>query len=413
MSSRLRLSLSFLFLMACGDDSVAPGGAGPVGGQGVGGSGAGPAAGGGGAGGNGGAGGQAGEPGPISLEVVASDLDQPIFVAADTTDPSRLYIAQKTGIVSLVKDDVVAATPFIDVSAIIEVPSAMQERGLLSIALAPDYATSGRFFLFYSDDAEDLVLGEFARSADPDVAEPDQVAELLRFPIVPGNHIAGAMAFGPDGLLYVSIGDGASAQDIGSKFGKILRVDVDTYPTPPPGNLTAKGADPDIFHVGFHNPWRITFDRETGDFFIADVGLMPPREEVNRVPSDLAASNFGFPLMSGFECVDEPCDPSLVLPKFAYEHDEGRCAIMGGVMYRGASLPWLDGEFVFADLCSAEILALKMPADLEPELDLLTPTWIDPVAIPDNLVGVFEDAAGELIVVSLDGEVVRLVPTPP
>lgn len=400
-------------LLGCGDDSVSPGGAAPVGGQGQGGAGAGPQGGFGGTGGSGGEPYIATEPGPITLEVVARDLDQPIFVAAHPSDESRLYIAQKTGIVSLVKDGVLSPTPFIDVSDIIEVPSSMEERGLLSIALSPDYPTSGRFFLFYSNEADELVMGEFARSSDPDVAEPEQVAELLHFPIEPGNHIAGAMAFGPDGLLYVSIGDGASAQDLDSKFGKILRVDVDTYPTPPPGNLTTKGADPDIFHMGFHNPWRISFDRETGDFFIADVGLAPPREEVNRVPSDLAASNFGFPLMSGFECVTEPCDPTLVLPTFAYEHDDGRCAIMGGVMYRGERLAWLNGEYVFADLCSAEILSLKMPAKLEPELDLLTPDWIDPVAIPENIVGVFEDAAGELIVVSLGGTVVRLVPTPP
>ncbi|MBL8742044.1 MAG: PQQ-dependent sugar dehydrogenase, partial [Myxococcales bacterium] len=353
------------------------------------------------------------EPGPITLELVARDLDQPIFVAAHPGDESRLYIAQKTGIVTLVRDGTVAPTPFIDVSGIIDVPSTMEERGLLSMVLAPDYPTSGRFFLFYSDTENDLVLGEFARSANPDVAEADQVAEVLRFPIEPGNHIAGAMAFGPDGLLYISIGDGSSAQDIGSKFGKILRVDIDTYPTPPPGNLTTKGADPDVFHMGFHNPWRISFDRETGDFFIADVGLAPPREEVNRVASDLPASNFGFPLMSGFECASEPCDPALVLPTFAYEHDDGRCAIMGGVMYRGERLAWLDGEYVFADLCTAEILGLTMPAKLEPALDLLTPTWIDPVAIPENIVGVFEDAKGELIVVSLGGTVVRLVPTPP
>ncbi len=407
-----------LLTLNCGDDNASggTGGTGALGGGGSGGVGG--VGGSGGVGALGGAGGTGGEgasvatvPGPIGFEVIVRDLPQAIYATAHAADTERLYLAQKTGVVRLVLGGELQETPFIDVSNLCEVPSTMEERGLFSIALAPDYDSSGRFFLFCSTNENRLVLGEFSRSADPNVAEPELKQTLLDFPIEPGNHIAGAMSFGPDGLLYISMGDGATAQDLASKFGKILRVDIDTYPVPPAGNLTSKGADPHIYHVGFHNPWRISFDRETGDFFIADVGLSPPREEVNRVPVGTAASNFGYPLMSGFECNQEPCDlAALTVPTFAYEHTDERCAIMGGQLYRGPRLQWLQGEYVFGDFCSGEILGLKLPDGGEPALDLLTPTWIDPTQVPDKVVGLFEDAQGELIVVGLSGTVARMVP---
>jgi glucose/arabinose dehydrogenase len=409
------LVAALLLVTACSDDASSTGG----GGGGAGGAPTGSGAGGlggaeGGSGGAGGAGGEPGttqtEPGPLVVEVLAESLDQPIFAVADAADPSRLYVVQKTGIVSVIRDGVLLDAPFVDVSGIIDVPGVMQERGLLSMALRPDFADSGRFFLFFSDEEAHLVLAEFERTSDPDVADPTPLRTLLDFPIEPGNHIAGASAFGPDGSLYVSIGDGTSAQDLGSKFGKILRVDVDTYPTPPEGNLVGEGVDPDVFHVGFHNPWRFSFDPQTGDLFIADVGLTPAWEEVNHLPVGAPSTNFGYPVVSGDECAEPGCDTTpFASPLYAYAHTEERCAIMGGTLYRGSRLEWLDGRFVFADLCSGELLSVG--SDAVPTS--LAPDWLPLEALPEQIVGVFSDARGELVVVGLGGRVVRVLPAPP
>lgn len=349
------------------------------------------------------------EPGPIDLVPIATGLEQPVYGASTPEDPSRLYIVEKVGKVKLRKGGTLLDTPFVDVSALIKVPTIGQEQGLLSMALAPDYHESGRFFLLYSTPSNHIVLAELARDPqNPDVASPTPVRKLIDIPAAAG-HIAGSLAFGPDGLLYLGLGDSNSAQDVTSKFGKVLRIDVDTYPTPPPGNVTGVDADPDVWAMGFHNPWRFSFDREGGDFFLGDVGGNA-FEEINRQSAADGPQNYGYPKQHGTTCATAPCD-GLRLPIFVYDHEEnGRCAVMGGYVYRGKRLAWLVGQYVFGDLCSGEILALELPAGMPAELHTLTPTYIDPTALPEQPVGFIEDGDGELSVVDLKGSILRLEP---
>jgi glucose/arabinose dehydrogenase len=227
------------------------------------------------------------------------------------------------------------------------------------------------------------------------------------------NHNGGMLAFGPDGLLYVGLGDGGAAgdpqnnaQNLGVKLGKILRIDVDAYPTPPPGNTP--GGDPDVLHWGLRNPWRFSFDRATGDLFIGDVG-QNRFEEIDVAPSGSGGLNFGWRVMEASQCYQPPdaCDRSgLVLPVAEYDHDVG-CSVTGGYVYRGAALPGLVGRYLYADYCSNRVFSFRWsdgaasdPIELTSDLDL--------DAGLQGITSFGEDAAGELYLTSQSGSVFRI-----
>ena len=299
---------------------------------------------------------------PLRLAAVASGLDQPLFLTTAPGDASRLFVVEQTGRIRVVRDGTLLDAPFVDLSDRI---SCCGERGLLGLAFHPDYARSGRFFVDYTNADGDTEVVELARGASADVASPAVVRRFFTVDQPFANHNGGMLAFGPDGYLYVGLGDGGAAgdpqnnaQNPNVKLGKILRIDVDAYPAPPPGN--AADGDPDVLHRGLRNPWRFAFDRATGDLFIGDVG-QNRFEEIDVAQAGSGGLNFGWRVMEASQCYQPPdaCDRSgLVLPVVEYDHDAG-CSVTGGYVYRGAALPGLVGRYLYADYCSNRVFSFR------------------------------------------------------
>jgi glucose/arabinose dehydrogenase len=339
----------------------------------------------------------------LKLTEVVRDLDDPLFVGAAPGDDSRLYVVEQSGRIRLVKDGAVAATPFLDLSHAI---SAGGERGLLGLAFHPQYATTGRFFVNYTDPTGTTVIAEYRRSAaDPDVAVSDAARIFFTVPQPFANHNGGMLAFGADGLLYIGLGDGGgsggdpqnNAQRLDTKLGKILRIDVDTYPAPPTGNVG--GGDPDVWDFGLRNPFRFSFDRVTGDLYIGDVG-QDRFEEIDFEPRATGRHNYGWRITEGTHCFDPPVGCNLTgisLPVAEYGHADG-CAVIGGYVYRGPSIPDLVGRYLYADFCSSRIWSfVRDGARLTSEVELTDD--LDPTHVLGGITSFGEDAAGELYVV--------------
>jgi glucose/arabinose dehydrogenase len=353
---------------------------------------------------------------PLRLETVASGLDAPLFAVGAPADPSRLFILEQPGRVRVVQDGTLLAEPFLDVTGL---TTGSGERGLLGLAFAPDYATSGLFYVHYTDLAGDTVVAEYRRSAgDANRADGGSARPFFRADQPFANHNGGSILFGPDGLLYVALGDGGgggdpegNGQDLQSKLGKILRLDPATYPVPPPGNLA--GADPDVWDYGLRNPFRASFDRATGDLYIGDVG-QGAFEEINVEPAGSGGRNWGWNVTEGFECFGGgTCDTTgISFPAAVLAQRDGNCAVIGGYVYRGNAIPALRGRYLYSDLCARRVFsfvwngsAATAPAELSPDLE------------SEELISAFasfgEDTAGELYLIDLGGTVYRLVPEEP
>ena len=337
----------------------------------------------------------------LQLTEVVHDLDLPLFVGAAPGDDTRLYVVEQSGRIRLVKDGTLAPTPFLDLSRTI---SSGGERGLLGLAFHPQYVTTGRFFVNYTDTAGNTVIAEYRRAADPDVAEPTATRVFFTVTQPFANHNGGMLAFGPDGLLYIGLGDGGSGGDpmnngqrLDTKLGKILRIDVDAYPTPPSGNVG--GGDPDVWDFGLRNPFRFSFDRGTGDLYIADVG-QDRFEEIDFEPRATGKRNYGWRITEGTHCFDPPSGCNLTgitLPVAEYGHDEG-CAVIGGYVYRGARIPGFVGRYLYADFCSNRIWSfVRDGARLTSQVELTDD--LDPTHALGGITSFGEDAAGELYVV--------------
>lgn len=282
---------------------------------------------------------------------------------------NRLFLVEQAGRVLVHKDGVTLATPFLDISA--RITTSGNEQGLLSLAFAPDYAVSGVFYAWYTHTSGDTVLERFSVSENPDQADPDSGAVILQVPQPFSNHNGGRVRFGPDGMLYLGLGDGGSSFDPNNAgqngttlLGKLIRIDVDpahgTYAIPPdnPYSDTDFFLD-EIWASGLRNPWRISFDSKTGDLFIADVG-QSQLEEVNFQPaSSSGGENYGWVIMEGSQCVQGGCDTSgLTLPVAEYGHDP-HCSISGGEVYRGNAYPGMHGVYLYGDFCSGQIWGLE------------------------------------------------------
>jgi len=311
----------------------------------------------------------------LSVSKVTGGLTAPVFVTGAGTGDGRLYVVEQGGTVRVVEPDgALRAEPFLDISDRV---SSGGERGLLGLAFHSGYAANGRFYVDYTDRDGNTVVSELQRSSgDPIRADPASERVLVRIEQPYANHNGGMVAFGPDGYLYVGMGDGGSggdpenrAQDPTKLLGKILRIDVDHEAggTPyaiPSDNPFADGAGgrPEIWALGVRNPWRFSFDREAGDLWIGDVG-QSTWEEVDRSTQATGGgrgANYGWRLMEGFACYDpaEGCPTGgLTLPVAVYGHDVG-CAVTGGYVYRGSTSPVLRGAYLFGDYCSGRIWAL-------------------------------------------------------
>lgn len=292
--------------------------------------------------------------GEVQFALVAAGLDTP--VALTNAGDARLFVAERAGAVRIIQNGTLLTTPFLDLTPFVK--SDAGEQGLLGLAFPPDYATSGYFYVYYTNAGGHGVLARVSVStSDPDLADPTSLEELLELPQTSEFHNGGQLAFGPDSYLYWAVGDGTSrnsAQSLSNLRGKVLRLDVAEAPgysipetNPYANDASAQGA---IWVYGLRNPWRFSFDSETGDLYIADVGE-DSFEEVNVVPEGESGQNFGWPLMEGPDCLDGgACDRTgLTLPAHSYAHANGGASITGGYVYRGPAAPDLEGRYVFAD----------------------------------------------------------------
>ena len=354
---------------------------------------------------------------PVGLEEVASGLAFPVYLTAPAGDVARLFIVEKGGAIRIVKDGTLLPTPFLDLAGRV---STGAEQGLFALAFDPDYAGNGRFVVHYTDVRGNTIVSRFlVLGDDPDRADPASETVLLAVDQPFPNHNGGQILFGPDGMLYVGLGDGGSEGDPGGRgqsltdlLGDILRIDVrdGTGYTVPPDNpfVGRTDARAELWSVGLRNPWRFTFDPATGDLYVADVG-QNAWEEVDVATAAEGAgrgANFGWSEMEGRHCYAHPgCDPSrFALPVLEYSHADG-CSITGGFVYRGAAIPALQGHYFYADYCQGWVRSFRLQDGqaVDPQE---WPTLAPGGAVP----GFGQDAAGELYIMNAEGRVFRIVP---
>lgn len=350
---------------------------------------------------------------PLTAALVQGGLSHPLFVTSPPGDRHRLFVVERTGTIRIIKDGVLLPTPFLDITD--KVDDGV-EQGILGMAFAPDYATSHMFILHYVDPNINVVLSRFhAPSAGADVADTAEYP-LLTVPQPIGDHNGGMVAFGRDGYLYASIGDGGCCgdpdghgQDRTELLGSILRIDVSgtgDY-TVPASNPWATSVDiaHELWNYGLRNPWRFSFDRATGDLYLADVGD-GSREEVDVIShTSTGGENLGWRIMEGLECFNgDPCSQAgLTLPVLDYGHDEG-CAVMGGYVYRGQAIPALRGTYFYADFCTGWVRSFRWKNGAATERTEYTgflPNGENP-----NSFG--EDADGELYITTEGGNLYRI-----
>lgn len=362
--------------------------------------------------------------------VVERGLANPVHVTHAGDGSGRLFVSEKGGRIRVIKDGVLLSEPFLDISAR---TANYSECGLLSVAFPDDYADSGHFFVYYNYDVAELgdlvpperedipndgcdtVVARFRVTDDPDVADAESEERLLIQNQPYGNHDGGQIAFGPDGYLYIGLGDGGAggdphnlAQDPAILLGKILRIEVGAggpYAVPADNPFVGQeGARPEIWAVGLRNPWRFSFDRGTGSLYIADVG-QNSYEEVNvQPPTSTGGENYGWKIMEGTHCYPESTEcerTGLTLPVIEYDRTQG-FSVTGGFVYRGPTYPRMADVYFYGDFGNGRIWGLRRDdADWENAL-LLETAW------DLRLVSFGEDQEGELYVVDFGGGLYRL-----
>jgi glucose/arabinose dehydrogenase len=315
--------------------------------------------------------------GQLVVTSVLGGLSSPLGVVNAGDGSGRLFIVQQGGTVRVVQGNKLQAGTFLDISAKV---NAGGERGLLGLAFHPDFETNRRLFVYYTRGDGDITVSRLIANAGGTSAPSS--SELVLFRVEHSsrsNHNGGALAFGPDGYLYIGVGDGGgggdpddNGQDPSTRLGKILRIDVDgsnapggAYGYPADNPYVGKPGDDAVFAIGLRNPWRISFDRSTDDFWIADVG-QGSYEEVDRDPAPpTPGRNYGWNVMEGKHCYGGgTCDQAgLALPVAEYTHAAGNCSVTGGYAYRGPSQRQLQGLYVFADYCSGRIWTMPVGGD--------------------------------------------------
>jgi len=303
----------------------------------------------------------------ISPRLVTAGLTTPVSITSTgTSGDNRLFVIEQAGKIRTINAaGLLEPTPFLDISAKVMNNG---EMGMLGLAFHPQYAQNGYFYVNYIDKHQNTVIARYQKAKSSDQADPNSEKVLLTFPQPFVNHKGGALAFGPDGYLYASLGDGGSggdpgnrAQDKSTYLGKILRFDVSGDPYKVPASnpfVSDKSAKPEIWAYGLRNPWRISFDRQTGDLYIADVG-QDKIEEIDVQPKNSkGGENYGWRCYEGTQpynasgCADAS---HYVMPVLTYDHSGGRCSITGGYVYRGRKEPALAGKYFYADYCSSQI----------------------------------------------------------
>ena len=344
------------------------------------------------------------------------NFNQPVYVAVIPADTARLFVVEQAGIVRLVRHDTIQTRPFLDLSGQI---SSGGERGLLSIAFDPQFATNHRFFVYFTNPGGDLRIVRYTTSSDPDSADEATADTILAIPH-PGqsNHNGGQLQFGPDNMLWVGTGDGGGNGDPNGNgqnkhvlLGKLLRLDVSgasgyTIPAGNPG-VTDTSFAPEIWAYGLRNPWRFSFDRQTGDLYIGDVG-QDSYEEVDLAPAAVQrgpGANYGWNIMEGNHCLVSGCTTTGIPPIVEYGHSTTVCSITGGYVYRGSALPELAGNYFFADYCAGFLKSIKWPS-------VSVGDWSSTLSPGTGVSSFGQDNKGELYIVQLGGPVWKIVPAP-
>jgi hypothetical protein len=358
----------------------------------------------------------------LTLQPVTTNLSFPVFMTAPPGDDSRLFIVQKGGLIRIFDRNrsSLNQTAFLNLSGLV---STAGERGLLGMAFDSSYDTNRRFYVFYTNTTGDIVIARYLRNAtDANLADSSSATQLLTVEhSAESNHNGGMLAFGPDGCLYAGIGDGGgsgdpnnNAQNLSLLLGKLLRLNPDTGSACNNNGIInpfiLTGGAQQIWSRGSRNPWRFSFDRDTDDLYIGDVG-QGAREEINVSPAPNAGRglNYGWRLMEGTLCFNPSsnCNSGgLTLPEIEYSHLNGACSVTGGYVYRGSVKPDLRGTYFYADFCAGFVRSFRyqnsQPVE-QTEWPLLSP--------PGSSVTSFgEDAKGELYVMTQGGGLFKFVP---
>ena len=334
-------------------------------------------------------------------------------MTAPPGDTQRLFVVEQSGAIRIIDQGVVQGTAFLTIPSL----SSVGEQGLLSVAFHPLYNANGLFYVYYTDASGDTRVERYSVSTDPNVADASSASLVLAVGQPAGNHNGGLLKFGPDGYLYIGLGDGGGSndqfqngQDSTTLLGSLLRIDVDggtPYAIPPDNPFVGDpDARPEIWAYGLRNPWRYSFDRSTGDLFIADVG-QGSWEEINRRPaSSTGRENYGWNVMEGAHCFQSgSCDQTgLVLPVHEYDHSS-RCSVTGGYVYRGAALPSIQGHYVYGDYCDGKVRSFRIIGGVATDHR----NWAADFGTLRGITSFGEDVNGE-IYITAGGNVYGIVP---
>lgn len=347
----------------------------------------------------------------FDLVLVADDFSRPLYVTGAGDDSRRLFVVEQYGAIRIIQDGQVLDEPFLDIAP--RITTEGNEQGLLGLVFHPNYEENGYFYVNYSDNPSgDTIVARYSVSADdPNVADPNSEFLILHVTQPYPNHNGGPMVFGQDGYLYIGMGDGGSGgdpegngQNTFSLLGKILRLDVDSAEPYgiPADNPFADGADgaPEAWVYGLRNPWRFSFDRETGDLYIGDVG-QNAYEEVSFLAAGESGANFGWNLLEGTHAYSGlPAPSDVVMPFAEYPHNQGS-SVTGGFVYRGNLIPALQGVYLYADFSSGRMWYAYRDESGE---------WVNDILIAstnESISSFGEDDDGELYFTSFNGGVWR------
>ena len=340
------------------------------------------------------------------------DFDSPVYVTQPTHGDEHLYVVEKTGHIIRIAPNGGDAATFLDLS---DQVTSGGEQGLLSMAFAPDFAESGLFYVDYTDTDGNTQVVEY-HAPEGGVADPESARQVIEVDQPFANHNGGQLQFGPDGLLYIGLGDGGSeedpqrnGQDLSTPLAKILRIDpqpdgAKPYRVPSDNPFAGQaGAAPETYAYGLRNPWRFSFDRRTGDLWIGDVGQNEFEEIDGVTPGEAAGANFGWSAFEGdARFNDDQRAPHATGPVLTYSHEHG-CSVTGGYVVRDRELPSLYGRYLYGDYCQGDLRSFTARAGAPARDD--RPLGVQ---IP-SLSSFGEDAAGDIYAMSLDGPVYQLV----
>jgi len=347
----------------------------------------------------------------LKLEEIASGLNNPVYVTSPAGD-ARLFIVEQIGRIRIVENGQLLATPFLD---IVSKVSSGGERGLLSVAFHPQYRTNGFFYVYYTGSGGEIRIERYSVSSNANLANAASVKVLVTVPHLRTNHNGGLAMFGPDGMLYLGLGDGGgggdpdhNGQNQTTLLGKLLRINVDSGDpySIPSGNPFAGRSDArqEIWAMGLRNPWRYAFDKSIGRLYVADVG-QDAVEEVNVVTATRAGVNYGWNVLEGSTCYNAPsCSKSgFEIPVLEYSHANGQCSVTGGFVYRGTAIPEIAGAYFYADYCAGWVKSFTYDngaASNQKDWNL---------GNVGSITSFGEDSAGELYLTSANGRVYKFV----